>query len=52
MSDNTLRHLIAFLITFMTLFAYVSGYVSGQYGWWWTGVGVIVIYGAVRRIIK
>jgi hypothetical protein len=52
MSDNGTRHTIAFIATFITLLAYLSGFVSGMLGWWWTGFGVLIIYGAVRRIIK
>jgi hypothetical protein len=52
MSDTTFKHLIAFVATFITLLAYVSGYVSGQQGWWWTGFGLLVIYGGIYKLVK
>jgi hypothetical protein len=51
MNDNFIRHLVAFIAAIICVMAYVSGYVSSQYGWWWTGFGVLIVYGGVYRII-
>lgn len=52
MSDTKFRHAVAFVATLITGLAYVSGYISGQEGWWWTAVGLLVIYGGVFTLIK
>lgn len=52
MNDTKFKHLVAFIATFLALLAYVSGYVSGQEGWWWTGIGLLVIYGGVYTLVK
>ena len=51
MGDTFIRHVVAFLGTLVTLLAYFSGYVSGQYGWWWTAFGLLIIYGGIYKII-
>lgn len=51
MSDNTVKHMVAFLATICCLLAYVAGYFSGLSGWWWTGVTVIIVYGLIYRLI-
>lgn len=52
MSENLIRHMIAFLGTFVGVLAWLSGYVSGIRGWWWTIIGVVVIYMALYNLIK
>ncbi len=51
MTDNFIRHMVAFIAASICLMAYVSGYFSGQYGWWWTAGGILIVYGGVYRII-
>lgn len=51
MSDNTVKHLVAFLATVSCLLAYLAGYFSGLAGWWWTAVTVIIVYGLIYRLI-
>jgi len=51
MSDNILRHLVAGVATLICILAYFAGYLSGGYGWWWTVAALLVIYGAVYKII-
>lgn len=51
MNDTILRHVIAFVATLVCLLAFYGGYVSGGYGWWWTGFGLLVVYGAVYKIV-
>lgn len=52
MSENFIRHMIAFFGTFVGASAWLSGYVSGIRGWWWTVFGVIVIYIALYNMIE
>jgi len=52
MSDNFIRHVVAFIATIIGLFIYYAGYLSGQNGWWWTGFGLVIIYGGVYKIIN
>ena len=51
MSDNFMRHAVAFIATLICFFAWYSGYLSGGYGWWWTVFGLLVIYGGVYKAI-
>lgn len=51
MNDSLLRHIIAAVATLVVLLGFCAGYVSGQYGWWWTGFALVIIYGAVYKII-
>ncbi|MBI5729091.1 MAG: hypothetical protein HY983_02535 [Candidatus Magasanikbacteria bacterium] len=51
MNDTVIRHVVSAVAALICLLAYVSGYVSGGYGWWWTGAAVIIVYGAVYKII-
>ncbi len=51
MTDNFIRHMVAFIATSICLMAYFSGYLSSPYGWWWTAFGVLIVYGGVYRII-
>ena len=52
MGDDIIRHIIAAVATIIVLVAYYSGYVSGQYGWWWTAFGALIIYGGIYKIIN
>jgi hypothetical protein len=52
MSDTKFKHTVAFMSMFITALAYVSGYFSGQEGWWWTAIGLAVIYAGVYKFIK
>ncbi len=51
MGDTLIRHMVAIIATVICLLAYYSGYVSGQYHWWWTAFGVLIIYGGVYKLI-
>lgn len=51
MNDTTLRHVIAFVATLITALAWYAGYVSGQYGWWWTIVAVVIVYGIIYKLV-
>jgi len=51
MTDKFMRHFIAFCGTVVFLLAFVAGYYSGQFGWWWVGFGLIIIYLAFYRFI-
>ncbi len=51
MTENFIRHMVAFCGSLIVLLAYFSGYVSSAHGWWWTGLGVIVIYVAIHKLL-
>ena len=51
MGDDAVRHLVALAATIICLLAYYSGYVSGPHGWWWTAFSVLIIYGAVYKLV-
>lgn len=52
MTDNIVRHLVAFMVTFVAGLAYFAGYVSGGFGWWWTVFAVLIVYGIVYSLIE
>lgn len=52
MSENTIRHIIAFCGTLVVLLAWVAGYASGLRGWWWTVVPMIVVYGIIYTLVE
>jgi hypothetical protein len=52
MTDNFMRHFVAFCGTLVTFLAYLAGYYSGHIGWWWTGFSLIIIYVALYRFIS
>ena len=51
MNDTVIRHVVSTVATLICLLAYIAGYVSGGYGWWWTVAALLIIYGAVYKII-
>lgn len=51
MNDTIVRHIVAALATLTCLLAYIAGYISGGFGWWWTGVAVLIVYGIMYKII-
>lgn len=51
MGDQILRHLVALAITIMCIIAYYAGYISGGRGWWWTILGMLIIYGGVYKMV-
>jgi len=52
MKDNPTRHFVAFIIAMIGLVAFVAGYFAAEFGWWWTGFGVLIIYGGVFKALK
>jgi len=51
MSDNFIRHLVAFIGTLIVLLAFWAGYQAGQAGWWWSVLTVIVVYLGIYRLL-
>lgn len=51
MSDHILRHLIAFLATFLFALTFWAAYISGAHGWWWTFLGIFVVYIIVYKYV-
>jgi hypothetical protein len=52
MSDDFIRHLVAFCATAVTALAFFGGYLAGPRGWWWAAFALLVVYGGVYRIIN
>ena len=52
MSDKFIRHLVSFLGMSVCMLAWWSGYASGKSGWWWTPLGVIVIYAVIYKLVE
>lgn len=52
MSDGFIRHLIAFLGTMAGFLIFWAAYVSGANGWWWTFIGLIVIYMIIYKLVE
>jgi len=44
MSEKFMRHFIAFMGMLVCLLAFFAGYKAGQFGLWWAGAGVTIIY--------
>lgn len=51
MNDTVLRHIISLVATIIGLLIFFAGYIAGGYGWWWVALGLIVVYGAVYRVV-
>ncbi len=52
MTDNILRHLVAICGTLVAGLAYFAGYWSSGHGWWWTVVGVAIIYVILYKLVN
>jgi hypothetical protein len=50
MSENLIRHFIAFIGTLVCGIIYWAGYVGGATGMWWPVFGIIVIYFIVYKL--
>lgn len=51
MNETFVRHAISLMGTLVAFLAYFSGYVSAGRGWWWTAIGVFVIYAILFRLL-
>ena len=51
MTDTILRHMVAIFATLICGMAYFAGYFSGKEGWWWTVFAVLVVYGAIYKMV-
>lgn len=52
MSDNFIRHLVSLIVTIVFGLVWVVGYFSHINGWWWTVVGIIIIYIIIYKLIE
>ena len=52
MSDRLMRHLIALIGMLVVALGYLSGYMSSAHGWWWTFLGLGVIYAAIYTLVE
>ena len=51
MSDKVLYILTAIVATLLVAVIFAAGYFAGNLGWWWTGLGVIVVYFITGKLI-
>lgn len=51
MTDEFMKHFISFLVTLLGLVIYIVGYSSGRQGWWFTVLGLVVLYFLVLKLI-
>lgn len=52
MTETFMRHFIAAMSTLIALAVFLGGYFSGRNGWWWGGIGVVVVYIIVYKLVK
>ncbi len=52
MSDTFIRHLVALAGTLVAILIYWAGYGSALRGWWWTILGVAIVYYALYHLIE
>jgi len=52
MSDASIRYVIAFVVTLICFMAYYAGYISGQFNWWWTGFGLLIVFGGAYKLLN
>lgn len=46
-----IRHFIAFVGALVALLIYWVGYVSGANGWFWTAIGIVIVYTAIYNLV-
>ena len=51
MTENFIRHFVAFVGTLIAGLIYFAGYVAGLHGWWWAGVSVAAVYVILYNLI-
>lgn len=52
MTLTFMRHFIAAIGTLITLTIFLGGYFSGRNGWWWCGLGVVIVYIIIYKVIN
>ncbi|MFA6426899.1 MAG: hypothetical protein WCW16_00425 [Candidatus Magasanikbacteria bacterium] len=51
MSDSVIRHLVTVIAVLILAVVYFAGFVSGTIGWWWTFLGVLVLYPIIFKLV-
>ncbi len=51
MSETLIRHLIATMGIIVIGLVYWIAYSSGIRGWWWTAIGLVVIYALIYKLV-
>jgi len=51
MNDSFMKHFVAIMAVLVCGLAWWSGYVSGGHGWWLTGLGVLIIYPMIVKLL-
>ncbi len=52
MTDNSTRHVIAFLGTLSFLIVFLAGYIAGTHDWWLAAVVVLVTYPIIFKLVN
>lgn len=52
MSENFMRHFIAFVGSLVCLVIYWAGYIGGVNGIWWPVFGILVIYAIIYKLVN
>ncbi len=52
MTDNSTRHIIAFLGTLAFFIVFLAGYIAGTLGWWLATVLVLVLYPIIHKLVN
>lgn len=51
MSDKVLYILTSIIVTLLVAVIFGAGYLAGDLGWWWAGLGVILVYFITGKLI-
>lgn len=51
MSDKVLYLLTCIVATLLVAAIFAAGYFAGGLGWWWAGLGVIIVYFITGKLI-
>ena len=52
MTDNAVRHMVCIIACIICLIAYYAGWLSSQFGWWWTSLSILIVYGGMYKILS
>jgi ABC-type antimicrobial peptide transport system permease subunit len=52
MSDNSTRHIIAFLGAAAFFIVFLAGYIAGTLGWWILAIVVLITYPIIYKMVS
>lgn len=47
-----MRHFISFCGALTGLVIYWAGFMAGKSGWWWTAIGIAVVYFIIYKLLE